>query len=429
VRLKSTNPALIALVAEGFLMRLGFGIISFVVPLYARRLGLSIAETGLLLAITGIVKVALKPLAGWFSDRVGAKRGLVAALSLRSLVSFLFAFCSSPWQLYTIRTVHGLSTSLRDPAVNALIAENGDENAMASAFAWYFTAKSLASSLGKAVAGLLLTLTASNYTGVFLITWAISSLTLPAIVLFVPGARRELERARAAAQPDAAPAERGESRARGGGPGIYRRAAGLVGLGFLISVTASMIDRFYPILATEYAHMTPARAGMVYLASALVAVVSGPFFGWMSDRVGRKPTVVVRSAANAGSSLLYLLAPNAAGFTAGKLLDDAGRAGFRPVWGALKADASRVHPRQRAQMMGVMDVGDDAGDVFGPIAGGLLWDAWGIVGLLLARIAVAGLTELYAAAVLWARRPEPVAGSVRQLPFRPWARRPGGGPP
>src|SRR5206468_5984069 len=193
MRLKNTNPALLALVAEGFIMRLGFGIITFALPLYARRLGLSLAETGALLAVTGIVKVALKPAAGWLADRVGTKRGLVAALGLRSLVSFLFAFSSAPWQLYTIRSVHGLSTSVRDPAVNALIAENGDEKAMGSAFAWYFTAKSLANALGKAVAGALLTLTGSNFRTVFLVTWAISSLTLPVVMLLVPGPNRKRE--------------------------------------------------------------------------------------------------------------------------------------------------------------------------------------------------------------------------------------------
>ena len=134
---KRRTAALFALVAEGFLMRLGFGILSFAVPLYARRLGMNLAETGALLALTGIVKVALKPAAGWLADRIGAKRGLVGALVLRSVVSFLFAFAGVPWQLYSLRTMHGLSTSLRDPAVNALIAETGDEKAMGSAFAWW----------------------------------------------------------------------------------------------------------------------------------------------------------------------------------------------------------------------------------------------------------------------------------------------------
>src|SRR5881396_1840388 len=191
MRVTNTSPAVLALVAEGFFMRLGFGIIAFTLPLYARHLGLNLAETGALLAVTGVVKVALKPAAGWVADRVGAKRGLVAALGLRSLVSFLLAFASAPWQLYSIRTIHGLSTSVRDPAVNALIAEHGDEKAMGSAFAWYFTAKSLANSLGKAVAGALLTLTAANFSAVFLLTWGISSLTLPAVMLFVPGPKRK----------------------------------------------------------------------------------------------------------------------------------------------------------------------------------------------------------------------------------------------
>jgi MFS family permease len=402
MRMTKTNPAILALVAEGFFMRLGFGIMAFTLPLYARHLGLSLGETGALLALTGVVKVALKPVMGWVADRVGTKRGLVAALGMRSLVSFLFAFASAPWHLYSIRTIHGLSTSVRDPAVNALIAEHGDEKAMGSAFAWYFTAKSLANSLGKAVAGALLTLTGSNFTALFLITWGISSLTLPAVILFVPGAKRKREVAQhrggeSEAVPEK-PAGQGEHRS------VSRRIIPVVGLGFLISVTGSMIDRFYPILATEYAGMTEAQAGVVYLASSVVTLVVGPLFGWVSDHLSRKLTVALRSVANAGSSLLYLLVPTRVGFTAGKLLDDAGKAGFRPAWGALKADVANLNAKRRAQIMGWMDIGDDAGDVVGPVGGGLLWDAWGIVGLLVSRIALAGLTEVCAVAVMWRRR-------------------------
>jgi len=421
VDVRKINPAMLALVAEGFLMRLGFGIISFTLPLYARDLGLNLAEIGVLLAVTNIVKVALKPLTGWASDRVGAKRGLVAALALRSLVSFLLAFTSAPWQLFSIRSIHGLSTSVRDPTINALIAEHADEKSLGSAFAWYFTAKSLASALGKAIAGVLLVITAANYPAVFLVTWGISSLTLPAVIFFVPGARsrqeilkeEEEEALAAASSIPASPA--GEQAPQS----LYSKVAAVAGLGFMISITASMIDKFYPILATEYAGMSEAQAGGVYLGSAVVTMVAGPSFGWLSDRYGRKPVTAVRSVANAASSLLYLLVPNGVGFTSGKLLDDGGRAGFRPAWGALKADISSVKKSQRAQMMGLMDVGDDAGDVAGPVAGGLLWDVWGVAGLLVARIALAGLTEVYAAAVFWRRPREPAAGTGHP-PLRRW---------
>ncbi|MBI4310230.1 MAG: MFS transporter [Chloroflexi bacterium] len=407
-----TSPAIYALIAEGFLMRIAFGIIAFTLPLYGRHLGLSLAEAGLLVALTDVVKVALKPLMGWISDRVGLKRALVTALGLRSLVSFLLTLAMAPWHLYAIRALHGVSTSVRDPAINALIAEHGDEKAIASTFAWYFTAKSLAGSLGKAAGGALLTLTASNFSLVFLITWAFSSLTLPVVMLLVPGARRKREASLdAEVKRDSDTAD--EPEGPGGRHSLRRKVIAVSGLGFLISVTNSLIG-IYPILATEYAGMTEAQAGAVYLASAVVALVAGPVFGWLADRFGRKPTIAARSVANAGSSLLYLFIPNWVGFTTGKVMDDAGRAGFRPAWGALKADVSRSDRSQRARLMGIMDVGDDAGDMVGPVAGGLLWDLWGITGLMGTRIVLAIATEVYGVLVAWRVHKDPAPQRVLQ---------------
>jgi hypothetical protein len=57
--MEERQPALLALVAEGFIMRLGFGIIIFALPLYAIEMGLSLAETGALLAVTGMGRSAV----------------------------------------------------------------------------------------------------------------------------------------------------------------------------------------------------------------------------------------------------------------------------------------------------------------------------------------------------------------------------------
>src|SRR5207253_6371218 len=140
-----------------------FGLISFTLPLYARHLGFSLSQVGILVALNSAVAVALKPLLGWAADRFGLKRTFVAAISLRSLVSLFLGFATAPWELFAIRTAHGLSMSLRDPSANALIAEHGGEKSVASAFAWYQTAKSVAGSVSKAFAGILLTVTAANY--------------------------------------------------------------------------------------------------------------------------------------------------------------------------------------------------------------------------------------------------------------------------
>src|SRR5919198_4237386 len=94
------NLSLIAIVGEGLLSRLSFGLISFSLPLYARHLGLSIEEVGILAALNSAVAVGSKPLLGWTADRFGLKRTYLAAISLRSLVSLSLGFASVPWELF-----------------------------------------------------------------------------------------------------------------------------------------------------------------------------------------------------------------------------------------------------------------------------------------------------------------------------------------
>ncbi|MDQ5827849.1 MAG: MFS transporter, partial [Chloroflexota bacterium] len=103
------NLPLVAIVAEGFLSRLSFGLISFALPLYAYRLGLSLTEIGFLTSLNLVVALALKASMGWAADRFGLKRSFAVAIGLRSLVALLLAFAVVPWQLFALRTVHGMS--------------------------------------------------------------------------------------------------------------------------------------------------------------------------------------------------------------------------------------------------------------------------------------------------------------------------------
>ena len=178
------TKALISLVSEGFASRLSSGIIAFALPLYARSLGMSLAEIGLLVSLNSLVAFLLKPSMGRLADRIGFKRGLTVAVAARSAVAALYAVAGAPWQLFTIRASHGAGKSLRVPTSNALVAEHGGERTIASAYAWYQTAKTLASTIGKALAGVLLTL-AFGFEAVFLVAFALSA--VPLVLLgFVP---------------------------------------------------------------------------------------------------------------------------------------------------------------------------------------------------------------------------------------------------
>jgi MFS family permease len=385
MRLKNgqINPSLLAIIAEGFFSRLSFGIISFALPVYAyRHLGLSLAETGVLFSLNLIAEQSLKPVMGWAADRFGLKRSFTVSIALRSLVALLFVFAAQAWQVYLIRLLHGVSESLRDPSVTALIAENGSRKSLASSFAWYTTAKTTAGSIGKAAGGLLLAFTAYNYAAVFYVAFALSILPLYVVARYVPETHLHLEAE--AAEPEV------ENQSE------QTKTLPFVFLGFLISGAANMMSNLFPILAMEYAHLTAAQTGAIYTVSLLFVLFSGPAFGWLSDNVSHRLVLLVRGIANTLSSAVYFLAPTLIGIGAGKIADDLGKAAFRPAWGALMAHASGFNRRRRARTLSYLSMGEGMGEIVGPILAGAIWNVWGIPAVLGARVCLALASEVYA---------------------------------
>ncbi|HYU44874.1 MAG TPA: MFS transporter, partial [Terriglobales bacterium] len=280
-----------------------------------------------------------------------------------------------------------VSMALRDPAANGLIAENGGKKSVASAFAWYQTARQVASAISKALAGILLAMTASNYFLIFFLAFALSILPLAAV--FFVKERREEELPPNTPVQEGLP-ETGTDRSRN------NRILPFVGFGFLVAGTAEMLSGLFPVIATEYAHLGKAQAGIIYTVSTLIAIFSGPIFGWLADNVSRKLTLVARSLANILSSVLYLVFPTYAGIGIAKSVDDMGKAAFRPAWGALMAQISGADRKRRARTMSWLSMGEDAGGMAAPMLAGFLWNTWGIAALMGARIVLAIITEVYA---------------------------------
>ena len=103
----------------------------------------------------------------------------------------------------------------------------------------------------------------------------------------------------------------------------------------------------------------------------------------------------MRSVANTISSIIYIIAPSFHGVATGKLVDDMGKAAFRPAWGSLMAHVSSLDKSRRAQIMSWMLVGEDAGTIAGPLLAGLLWNTWGLTVMLGGRVVLAIVTEIY----------------------------------
>lgn len=404
-----------ALVAEGFLSRLSFGVISFVLPLYAYQLGLGLAQIGVLLGFNLIIAMVLKVPMGWLADRVGCRPVLIAAIALRSAVCLLLVFAAAPWQLFAVRGLHGVSIALRDPATASLIATYGGKKKVAQSFAWYQTSKSVAGSFGKGAGGVLLGVSGSSFAFAFVVAFALSALPLWVVVRHVREGRAvPAAPATPAASPVGAEQVAAAQTVEIGVAHAEAEQAGAVQLppapeppvakpptvatallGLLVTSTAYMMANLFPVLAVEHAGLSEEQTGLIFMLAAVVSL-TGPAFGWVSDRVSHRLVLSLRSVANVTSSVLYLVAPSFAGYAGAKLTDDLGKAAFKPAWGALMARVALLDPRRRARTMSAVSLGEDAGEVAGPIIAGLLWSTWGVGALFAVRIGLAVVTEVYA---------------------------------
>jgi|KBSMisStandDraft_5_1062788.scaffolds.fasta_scaffold18611_4 MFS family permease len=383
------NPTIMAISAEGFLTRLGFGMVGFALPLFALHLGMSLAEVGGLYALHGVTVLAVKPLMGWAADRFGSKRTLVLAVAMRCTVGLLFVFASLPWHLYAIRVLQGVMTAARDPSASALIAVHGNRKSMASAFAWYYTARDVGHSLGAAAAGLLIAATGS-YQAVFVLAFVSSCVALVSVVRYVREAPAKAHADAASAAPVRPMPSFREA---------YVPLLPYFGFGLLVAVTAEMMRGIFPIVAVHYGHLTVAQAGIAASASSIAILGAGPAFAWLSDNIHRSVGLTARSVANAGSSLLYIFAPGFAGFVAGRMLDDAGKAAFRPSWGATLAELADAHPERRARVMAFLDLAWNLGEIAGPLLAGVLMTAAGVPVMLALRAGLSVVAEGWAIAL------------------------------
>jgi MFS family permease len=128
--------------------------------------------------------------------------------------------------------------------------------------------------------------------------------------------------------------------------------------------------------------------------------------GWLSDRTGRKPLIVLGMLVQGGA--LALLAAGGGSFgsaLAAAVLLGIGTALVYPTLIAAVSDA--VEPRDRAQAVGIYRFWRDTGLVAGGLLVGFVADAFGMVDAI---AIAAGLTTLSGLVVMATPSPQPMAG-------------------
>ncbi|MGH9748593.1 MAG: MFS transporter [Candidatus Polarisedimenticolia bacterium] len=115
---------------------------------------------------------------------------------------------------------------------------------------------------------------------------------------------------------------------------------------------------------------TPFEIGLLFTLYSLMQFIFAPFWGRLSDRIGRKPVLLLGLMGNAAGLLLFAAAPGLPLLYAARGLSGLMSSAALPTAMAYVADLTDESGRGRG--MGLMGAAMGLGFIFGPAIGGLL---------------------------------------------------------
>lgn len=129
------------------------------------------------------------------------------------------------------------------------------------------------------------------------------------------------------------------------------------------------------------------KLGVVQGAFSFCTFVAAPWFGRLSDRVGRKPVLALGALLNAGSFLLYAYAHDFPSLLAARIVGGVGSANLSAAF-AYVSDVT--DERYRAKSFGFLGAAFGLGFIFGPVTGGVLAERGGnwLLGIVAMSVAL-----------------------------------------
>ncbi len=174
-------------------------------------------------------------------------------------------------------------------------------------------------------------------------------------------------------------------------------ALDLVGFGIVVPILGRYAERF---------GASGLEVGLLFASFSLAQLVFAPILGRLSDRIGRKPVIMISLLGTAVGSFVTGAAGALWVLYLGRILDGASGASVAVAQGAV---TDLAPPSERPRLLGLLGAAFGVGFVVGPALGGLA-----SLGGEHIPFFVAGTVALMNAAVAWRRLPETRPVHVRE---------------
>lgn len=362
------------LVAAAFVIALGFGLITPVLPQYAQSFGVGATASSIVVSTFAFFRLTFAPVGGRLISRLGERPVYLTGLLIVAASTGATAFAHSYWQLVLYRGLGGIGSTMFTVSAVALIVRLAPPAIRGRVSSAYGSAFLLGGIGGPVVGGLLGNLGLR----VPFLVYAVALVAAAALVggLIRPHALRPAADApvrplftvREALRDNAYRAALGSSFANGWANFGVRNA-------------------ILPLLAAAVIGKEPWVAGMALAVFAAGNAVGLTFSGRLSDRRGRRPFIIGGLLISGTATLVTGWAGNLPVLVAVSVIAGLGAGTLNPAQQASLADVVG-NDRNGGRALATVQMAADLGSITGPILAGMLVDrgsfalAFGVTGAI-----------------------------------------------
>lgn len=371
------------LVAAAFLIAIGFGIVAPVLPQFARSFDVGVTAAAVVVSAFAFTRLIFAPLSGTLVERMGERRTYILGILIVAASSAACAFAQDYWQLLIFRGLGGIGSTMFTVAAMGLLIRMAPPQSRGRVSSLYAGSFLLGNIAGPAVGGLLagfgMQLPFLVYAGALVLVALLVATQLPAV-------------AAVAGTSAATPKKEILPLREALGIPAYRA---VLTSGFANGWSAFGIRMaLVPLFATAALGAGPQVAGISLAVFAIGTGIALSFSGKLADTWGRKPMILSGLAVNGiamgvlgftGNEFWFFIISAIAGLGSG-LMGPAQQATVADVIG---------NERSGGKVLATFQMSSDFGAIIGPIAAGVLVDAFSYGPAFLMATAVALLSFLF----------------------------------
>lgn len=357
----SKKGILVALCSAVFSSMLGMGIIAPLLPIYAKTMGATGVELGLVFAAFSITRTVGIPIIGRASDKYGKKLFLSMGMLVYTLMSIGYVVSENVLELLIVRVLQGLASGMIIPIATAYIgdiAPIGSEGRYMGLFNTFFFAGFGA---GPIIGGVI-----SDAFGMDFAFYSMGGLNLIALILAVsmlPKSEIFGQRTIARTSYYLMVKESGVTR-------------GLFSFRLSFAIGRSIFSCFLPILGGLYLGLLSSEIGILISINILLNSMLQVLGGRLADKFSRRKLVVSGTIIDVCCFLLIPLMHSFNQLLVICVISAVARLSSVPSVSALAIEEGRKYGM--GSSMGIFQMAMSIGQAVGPLIGGGITDNIGV---------------------------------------------------